>query len=309
MGLDPGLRLRLLLLTLSFLIAWLAWREAGGVAAEVEAARQRAAAAATADAAGRERAGRRERFADLAAALGRRDPPPETPAQVRDALVAVARRAGVEVSTSRVQPLLRAPAGTRGAEVRVGADGDPTALRGFLNAVEGKGWPLRTDRVQLGLRDASRGSLMVTFTVLWPDPETPFTEADAIRVVEDPRIGPLAAWLVASLDGSELPPSPPQPPILPEAPPIGAVPAAAEPAFVEDIVEAPPAAAADEPRLLGFVEVGRGLAAQAALGWRDRMTLVAVGDRIGDYVVTEIEPADAVVLVRPDAPPLRLTLR
>lgn len=307
---DPALRLRLLLLSLSLLTAWLAWREAGGVAAEVASARQRSAAAVRADAAGRERAGREERFAELAAALDRRDPPPETPADVREALVGAARGTGVELTTSRVQPLLRSPDGTRGAEVRLSAEGDPAALRRFLNVVEGKGWPLRTDRVQLGLRDSTRGSLTGSFTVLWPDPDARFVEADAIRLIGDPRIGPLAAWLRASLDAPDLPEPlrPAEPPVREEPRPMVAGAAFPEPGPVEEIPAAPSAAPDDEPRLLGFVEVGRGEAPQAALAWGGEMTLVAVGDRIGGYRVAEIEPADAVLLTRPEAPPLRLTL-
>ena len=303
---DRALRLRLLLLTLSLLLAWLAWREAGDAAAEVETARLRSQAAATADAAGREQAGREARFAELAAALERRDAPPETPGDVRDALVGVARGAGVELATSRVQPLLRSPAGTRGAEVRVSAEGDPARLRHFLSAVEQKGWPLRTDRVQLGLRDSDRASLAVEFTILWPDPEVRFTDTDAASLVADPRIGPLAAWLTASLDAPDHQVSPS--PLEPEPAAMVAVPAVPPPGFEEKVPEAPPATA-DAPRLLGLVEVGPGAPPQAALAWRDRMTLVSVGDRIGDYEVVEIELAGTVLLVRPDAPPLRLTLR
>ncbi len=307
---DRALRLRLLLLTLSLLLAWLAWREARDAAAEVETARLRSQAAATADAAGREQAGREARFAELAAALERRDAPPETPGDVREALVGVARGAGVELATSRVQPLLRSPTGTRGAEVRVSAEGDAARLRHFLNAVEQKGWPLRTDRIQLGLRDADRASLAAEFTILWPDPEVRFTDTDAASLVADPRIGPLAAWLTASLAASLDAPDHAVSPSPLEFDPAAmvAVPAVAPPGFEEEFPEAPPATGG-APRLLGFVEVGPGTAPRAALAWRDEMTLVSVGDRIGDYEVAEIELAGTVLLVRPDAPPLRLTLR
>lgn len=309
MTVDRGLRIRVLVLLLAALTAWLVWREAGELSTRIEAERARQAAAERNAAAERERRDSEARLTRLQDALAAREQPPTSASEVRGSLRAAARTAGVELTASRVQPLLRSPAGTRGAEVRWTAEGAPRALRSLLNALETKGWPLRTERAQLAVRSASgeqgRGILTSAFTVLWPDPDARFTEADAARIAKDPRIGPLSAWLAST------------PPQASESSGSGEPPETTRTLPAESVVaaggsdsEAPVGEPAGEaPRLLGFVEIGPEEPARAALLYGGEMALVAQGDRLGDYLVVELTVPDSVLLVPPDAEPLRLTLR
>ncbi len=308
---DPRFRVRLLLLLLFGSGAWLLWRESGELSSRVAAARAGRDAALRAGLAERERVEAEQRFARLAEALAARETPPTSPAGLRDGLLAAARSSGVDLASSRVQPLLRPPDGTRGAEARLTAEGDGASLRRFLNAVEGRGWPLRADRVQLALRSAERGVLSATFTVLWPDPATTITESGAARLAADPRIDRLVDWLAARPDAV---PSGGSPGALQEGgetPDPVLLAGDADPPGRGSPGAAPPVAdfASRLPRLHGFVEVGPGDPVRAALSYRGMLNLVAVGERLGEYVVVELTPSDAVVLAHPDEPPLRLTLR
>ena len=57
------------------------------------------------------------------------------------------------------------------------------------------------------------------------------------------------------------------------------------------------------------MDLGGGQPVQAALFFEGETVLVSAGDRLGGYRVVAIEPADSVLLSRPDGPPLLLTLR
>jgi hypothetical protein len=70
-----------------------------------------------------------------------------------------------------------------------------------------------------------------------------------------------------------------------------------------------PAPRSEAPELRGFVDVGPGTPVRAALFYRGETTLVAAGDRVGDYTVVTLEPPEAVVLSPGEGPPLRLVLR
>ena len=72
----------------------------------------------------------------------------------------------------------------------------------------------------------------------------------------------------------------------------------------------PPEPRAETPELHGFVDVGSGTPIRAALFYRGETTLVAVGDRVGDYTVITLEPSEAVVLSRGEgtAPSARASL-
>lgn len=305
---DQRLRLRVLLALLSVSLAWLVWGEATRASAELAAAldvQTRSARESTRTAAKRER---RERLLRVSERLANRAAPPASAAGTREFLVRMAGEGGVELSQLRLQPLVRPPEGTAGAEAAITALGDPDSLSRFLAGVEGTGWPLRVERATLAVR-GGLGTLTAAVLVLWPDPAAPFTAADTGRLGDDPRLEELAAWLesvpgpdpAVSLAGAE--------PI--EAEPVSAVGAGAEEALERrsDPVTAPPEPRLETPELHGFVDVGSGTPLRAALFYRGETTLVGVGDRVGDYTVVTLEPSEAVVLSRGAGPPLRLVLR
>ena len=198
---DQRLRLRVLLVLLSVSLAWLAWGEARRASAELAAAldrQTRSARESTRTAAERER---RERLLRVAERLAGRAPPPTSAAGTREFLVRTAGEGGVELSQLRLQPLVRPPDGTAGAEAGITALGDPDSLSRFLAGVEGTGWPLRVERATLAVR-GGLGTLTASVLVLWPDPAARFTAADADRLGDDPRLGELAVWL-ESVPGRE----------------------------------------------------------------------------------------------------------
>ena len=136
---DGRLRLRFLLALLSALLAWFVWaeqRRASDELAEALQAQTRSLRENTATARERER---REHFFRVAERLAERAPPPKSAAAVREFFLQVAEDHGVELSASRLQPLVRPPEGTLGAEARITLLGDPAALSRFLASVEGRG--------------------------------------------------------------------------------------------------------------------------------------------------------------------------
>ena len=304
---DHRLRLRVLLALLSVSLAWLVWGEARRASAELAAAldvQTRSARESTRTAAERER---RERLLRVTERLAGRAPPPVSAAGTREFLVRMAGEGGVELSQLRVQPLVRPPEGTAGAEAGITALGDPDSLSRFLAGVEGTGWPLRVERATLAVR-GGLGTLTASALVLWPDPAAPFTAADADRLGDDPRLEALAAWL-ESIPG-------PEAASLAAAEPVEVEPAPAVGDGMEDPLDQPPDTAtppselrSETPELHGFVDVGSGTPIRAALFYRGETTLVGVGDRVGDYTVVTLEPSEAVVLSRGAGPPLRLVLR
>ena len=305
---DQRFRLRVLLVLLSVSLAWLVWSEARRSSAELATAldmRTRSARESVQTAQERER---RERLLRVSERLGGRDPPPTSAAGTREFLVRTAGEGGVELSQLRLQPLVRPPEGTAGAEAGITALGDPDSLSRFLAGVEGTGWPLRVERATLAVR-GGLGTLTASVLVLWPDPAATFTAADAGRLGDDPRLEALAAWL-------ESVPGPDAAASRAIAEPIEADAAPAVDLAVEDWLDQPPDAAtppselrAETPELHGFVDVGSGTPVRAALFYRGETTLVGVGDRVGDYTVVTLEPSEAVVLSREAGPPLRLVLR
>ena len=305
---DPRLRLRVLFTLLSVALAWLVWGEARRAAAELAATfevRNRLARQSVQTAEERER---RERLLRVSERLARRAPPPASAAGTREFLVRTAGAGEVELSQLRLQPLVRPPEGTLGAEAGITALGDPDSLSRFLAAVEGTGWPLRVERASLAVR-GGLGTLTASVLVLWPDPAAAFTAADAGRLGDDPRLEELAAWLESA-------PGPETAASLASAEPIGAEAGPAADAAAEELSGAPsdaetppPGPRAETPELHGFVDVGSGAPIRAALYYRGETTLVGVGDRIGDYSVVTLEPPEAVVLSRGEGPPLRLVLR
>ena len=305
---DQRLRLRVLLALLSVSLAWLVWGEARRSSTDLAAAfdlQTRSARESVQTAQQRER---RERLLRVSERLAGRAPPPTSAAGTREFLVRTAGVSGVDLSQLRLQPLVRPPEGTLGAEAGVTALGDPDALSRFLAAVEGRGWPLRVERATLGVR-GGLGTLTASVLVLWPDPAAAFTAADAGRLGDDPRLEALAAWL-------ETVPGPDAAASLAAAGPVEAEPGPAVDHGVEDLPDRPPDTAtsppeprSETPELHGFVDVGVGTPVRAALFYRGETTLVAVGDRVGDYTVVTLEPSEAVVLSRGEGPPLRLVLR
>ena len=302
------LRLRVLLALLSVSLAWLVWGEARRASAELGAAldiQTRSARESVQTAQERER---RERLLRVSERLAGRAPPPVSAAGTREFLVRTAGARGVDLSQLRLQPLVRPPEGTLGAEAGVTALGDPDALSRFLAAVEGTRWPLRVERATLAVR-GGLGTLTASVLVLWPDPAAAFTAADAGRLGDDPRLEALAAWL-------ETVPGPDAGASLAVAGPVEAEPGPAVDHGVEDLPDrpadtatSPPEPRSETPELHGFVDVGVGTPVRAALFYRGETTLVAVGDRVGDYTVVTLEPSEAVVLSRGEGPPLRLVLR
>lgn len=304
---DEQLRLRLLVVLASGLLAWLVWTESQSAAHRLAVARQAQTQSTRENTqAARERE-RRDRLHRVAGRLAERPTPPTSAAAVREFLVGEADRRGVELSQLRLQPLVRPPEGTLGAEAGVTLLGDPVSLSALLAAVEGHGWPLRTERATLAVRGGV-GTLSAGLVILWPDPAASFTAAEAAALADDPRLDGLATWLegvpgpqatapVAAAEPVEMKPAPPVEP------------------GVQESGEAPPEAAppspppSETPELHGFVDVGSGTPVRAALFYRGETTLVGVGDRVGDYTVVTLEPSEAVVLSRGEGPPLRLILR
>ncbi len=304
---DQRLRLRVLLALLSVSLAWLVWGEARRSSAELAAAldvQTRSAREGVRSAQERER---RARLLRVSERLAGRVPPPDSAAGTREFLVRMAGEGGVELSQLRLQPLVRPPEGTLGAEAGITALGDPASLSRFLAAVEGTGWPLHVERATLAVRKGL-GTLTASVLVLWPDPAAAFTAADADRLGDDPRLEALAAWL-ESIPG-------PEAASLAAAEPVEVEPAPAVGDGMEDPLDQPPDTAtppselrSEPPELHGFVDVGSGTPIRAALFYRGETTLVGVGDRVGDYTVVTLEPSEAVVLSRGAGPPLRLVLR
>ncbi len=305
---DERPRPRVLFALLCGLIAWFVWgeqrRASEDLAAEIQAQTQFArAGAATA-----EQRERRRRLHRVVERLAERTPPPTSVAAVREFLLQAADSQGVELSQSRLQPLVRTPAGTLGAEARVTLLGDPASLSRFLAVVEGTGWPLRTERATLAVR-GGLGTLTATAFVWWPDPATSFTVADADQLAGDPDLERLFAWLesTATAAGPERAASAAAaaPGAAPPPPPLETLP--------EELIDTAPEAVEPPrpapPELHGFVDVGSGTPVRAALFYRGETALVGVGDRIGEYTVVTLEPPAAVVLSRGEGPPLRLVLR
>ncbi len=305
---DQRLRLRVLLVLLSFSLAWLVWGQARRSSAELAAAldlQTRSLRESTQTAQEQER---RERLVRVSARLAGRAPPPTSAAGAREFLVRIAGEGGVELSQLRFQPVVRPPQGTAGAEAGITALGDPDSLSRFLAAVEGAGWPLRVERATLAVR-GGLGTLTASVLVLWPDPATAFTAADVSRLGDDPRLEELAAWLESA-------PGPEAAAAVAVAGPIEGERGPAVDQGVEDPLDEPADAAtppseprAAAPELHGFVDVGSGAPVRAALFYRGETTLVGLGDRVGDYTVITLEPSEAVVLSRGEGPPLRLVLR
>lgn len=298
-------RVRFLLAVLCALLALFVWDQRRQAVEELEGIRQAYTRSAQQGAATAREQERRELLDRVAGRLAERSPPPASAAAVRDVLVRVARRQGLDLASVRLQPLVRPPAGTAGTEARVTLLGDPGALSGFLAGIEGEGWPLKTDRATLAVR-GGLGTLTATVLVLWPDPAGPFTDTDAIRLAGDGRMKRLFDWL-------ERQSGPETRVFAPAAPPA--------PAFVDDRAPEPAAESpleagtelqssrAETPELHGFVDVGAGTPVRAALFYRGETALVAMGDSLGEYTVVGLEPSEAVVLARPEGPPIRLILR
>ena len=301
---DQRLRLRVLLTLLSGALAWLTWGEARRSSDDLAAALEMRTRAARESIRAAQERERRARLLRVSERLARRAPPPASAAGTREFLVRTAGETGVELSQLGLQPLLRPPDGTRGAEVGITALGDPDSLARFLAAVEGRGWPLRVERATLAVR-GGLGTLTTSVLVLWPDPAAAFTAADAGRLGDDPRLEALAAWL-ESVPGQNAAA------VLAPAEPVPAEPASALGDGAEGLLGQPPDTApppSEAPQLHGFVDVGSGTPVRAALYYRGETTLVGVGDRVGDYTVVTLEPSEAVVLSRGEGPPLRLVLR
>ena len=303
-----SVRPRFLLALLCGLLAWWVWAGQRRAMDELGAVRLERTRSANEGAATRREAEQRATLRRVVERLAERPPPPRSAAGVREAFLGIARDEGVELSASRLQPLSRPPAGAAGTEARITLLGGPAALSRFLATVEGKGWPLRTDRASLAVR-AGLGTLTATVIVLWPDPDDSVTAGDAGRLAGNPRLEDLFAWLEAASGpevlagiatdepaGDVAVPSPASPPPVDteSAPDFEAPAGASEPAA---------------PELRGFVDIGPGDPVRAALYYRGETTLVAVGDRLGEYTVLELEPSEAVVLSRREGPPLRLLLR
>lgn len=298
-------RVRFLLAVLCALLAWFVWAEQREAVAEFAAIRQAHSRSAREGAATARERGRRDLLGRVVQQLARRAPPPRNAAAVRDGLLRAAEDQGLDLSSARLQPLVRPPAGTAGTEARVTLLGDPVALSGFLARIEGEGWPLRTDRATLAVR-GGLGTLTATILVLWPDSADSFTEADAVRLAADDRMERLLGWLeprsrpeaVASVPNDE--PAPvPRAGLAPEP--------ATDPPPEAPVV--PAASRTEAPELHGFVNVGPEAPVRAALYFQGETTLVAVGDRLGDYTVVGLEPSEAVVLVDPEGSSIRLILR
>lgn len=308
------IRLRLLLLGLAAALAVWVWVERREAAERRDAAARAGAAAARAQAESRRQGEREARLARLGALLERRPPPPRSVAAVRERLLGIAAPLGVDLSLVRLSPLARPPRGAAGAEAQLTAEGETAALVAFVSAVESRGWPLRFERTQLrestGAASGRPTVLTTTASVYWRDETAPAPAAETARLADDPRLPALVAALEARLEaaGAEEIPAPPAR--------VAAADSLGVPGAVEEPDEpAPPLAEPESPRvprapeLHGFVDLGAGEPVRAALFFEGETVLVSAGDRLGDYRVVEVEPADSVLLSRPDGPPLLLTLR
>lgn len=301
MAADPRLFRRSVLALLCGALALLMWSERRSASGRLAALSEEKARAARSGAVARQAEDRRFRLSRVLERLAERADPPAGAAALRDRLLATAAARGVELSASRFQPLFRPPSGTAGSEAQITALGGPSALTGFLAAIEGSGWPLRVERAQLGVR-GGQGTLTATLIVLWPDPAAAFTADEELRLAADPRLDALSNWLETAR-----PRDPPEPAAARAPPPDSAPPAAA----LAQAAEPPPPDApppVETPELHGFVHLGPGVPVRAALFYRGETTLVSTGDRLGEYTVIELQPSDTVLLARPGAAPLRLRL-
>ena len=317
---PPGnpLRVRALLLVLVAALALWVWVERQA-AAERSAGEARAgAAAARARAESRRQGEREELLARLGALLERRRPAPNSVAAVRERLLAIAAPLEISLPLVRLSPLARPPRGVAGAEAQLTAEGETDALVAFVAAVEGRGWPLRFERTQLtepaGAAAGRPSVLTATVSVLWPAAPPAATLArppneSANEIADDPRLPALLEGLAALLEapGADTgPPPSPRPSRVAAADP----PDRDEPEQALPEAEAPPPPRIPRaPELHGFVDLGEGQPVQAALFFEGETVLVSAGDRLGAYRVVAVEPADSVLLSRPDGPPLLLTLR
>ena len=306
---NERVRNRLLVALGCAVLAWWAWTGQRRAAAERDAVQEaRVQAAHRADADQRE-GERRELLGRVTERLARRAAPPADAAALREAFHVAAAEEGVELSSARLQPVVRPPAGTGGTEARISLLGDPGALSRFLSTIGNRGWPIRMDRAALAVR-GGLGTLTATVVVLWPDPESSFDEGDVARLSGDDRLDDLLAWLDAPSLAAAAPAAGPAPPLAPEPDTIGRERIAGGPADATDTPSAATTLAGPEtPELRGFVDLGPETPVRAAIQYRGETTLVAVGDALGAFTVLRIEPETAVVLERPGGPPLRLILR
>ena len=305
-------RPRFVLALLCGLLAWFVWAEQQRAEDELGAVRLERTRSASEGAATRQEAEARAKLRRVVEQLGERVSPPASAAAVRDAFLQAAGVQGVELSASRLQPLVRPPSGTVGTEARITLLGDPAALSRFLSTLVGRRWPLRTGRANLAVR-GGLGTLTATVVVLWPAPDGSFGAGDAARLASDPGMEDLLAWL-ESAPGPEVMGAAPTAEPAGEAPDPSADPAPAVGGETVPDVEAPGVSSVVSsgpapPKLRGFVDVGPGVPLRAALFYRGETTLVAVGDQLGEYTVVILQPSEAVVLSRGAGPPLRLVLR
>lgn len=320
---PPGnpIRVRALLLGLAAALALWAWVERRAAAEHLAGEARAGAAAARAQAESRRRSEREERLARLGALLERRRPAPASVAEVRERLLGIAAPLGVSLPLVRLSPLARPPRGVAGAEAQLTAEGETDALVAFVSAVEGRGWPLRFERTQLaepvGAAAGRPTVLTATVSVYWPAPAAAPPAAGTARpaseladeLADDPRLPGLLEGLEALLAGPDAdaggPPPAPASRVAAADPGDGGQPE-------EDLPEAEAPAPPRIPRapeLHGFVDLGGGEPVRAALFFEGETVLVSAGDRLGAYRVVAVEPADSVLLTRPDGPPLLLTLR
>ena len=298
-------RVRLLLAALCALLAWFVWAEQRRTAEQLAVIRQANTRSARQGAATERERERRDLLGRVVQRLAGRVPPPTSATAVRDVLLRAAEGQGVDLSSARLQPLVRPPVGTAGTEARVTLLGEPRALSGFLAEIEGEGWPLRADRATLAVR-GGLGTLTTTILVLWPDATDAFAEADVVRLAADDRMDQLFDWLEpdSGLD------------TMAASPTGELLPASAAELSPGPVIESPlgtptgPQSSRPEtPELHGFIDVGVGTPVRAALYYGGETVLVAIGDRLGDYTVVGLEPSAAVVLVGPEGPPIRLIMR
>lgn len=304
---GDSLRPRALLAVLLAALAALVWIERR---AAIDRRSERAQAEQSAERARREVERGRERearLARLAALLDRRDPGPESVAEVRARLLGLAAPLGVDLASVRLAPLPRPPRGAAGAEAQLTAEGGAANLVEFVAAMEDGGWPLRFDRAQL--TEAAAGGrpavLTAAVSVYWAADGRDTAPAAGGDARLDGALEAVSGWLEARLPapGGERRAAAPAPKPREPAP-------REEPA-VEREPPAPslPAGVPSAPELHGFVDLGAGEPVQAALFYGGETVLVTAGDRVGRYRVAGIEPSESVLLERPDGPPLLLTLR
>lgn len=300
-------RPRVVLALLGGLLAWFAWAEQHRAMDELGAVRLERTRSASEGAVTQQEAAARAKLRRVVEQLGGRVVPPASAASVRDAFLEAAGVAGVELSASRLQPLVRPPTGTVGSEARITLLGDPAALSRFLSTLAGRGWPLRIGRANLAVRGGF-GTLTATVIVFWPDPGSAFGPGDADRLARDPGMEDLLVWLESAAGPEEMAAVPTAEPAAEIPDPFaGPAPAMEAEAVAGLAVPAVPSGSAP-PELHGFVDVGPGVPLRAALYYRGETTLVTAGDQLGEYTVVTLEPSEAVVLSRGEGPPLRLVL-